>query len=251
MQLFISRIFILPLLLVFMLLPATSYSADIQGLWLTRNGESIVNVAPCSQGICGQLIWLAEDAGGSRVTKDKKNKDRNLRKQPLVGLNLLSFVNPQGKNNWSGRIYNPGDGNTYTAKLMLKDNNTLEVSGCALAGLICKEQDWYRISQNGGGINGEWILGDGKVMADVKECGNELCANAIWVRPGQDRSVIGMSLLENMKKSGSSWKGDAIHPFEKKRYPSTIEQINGNMVQLEACLGGLVCQKLFWHRAAR
>ena len=232
---------------------SSSYGADIQGIWLTKNGESLVKIAPCSQGICGQLIWLQEDASSGRTTKDKKNKDWDLRKRPLVGLNLLSFVKPQAAGKWSGRIYNPGDGNKYSAKLALSEGGkALKVSGCALAGLVCKEQIWYRIAENTkSGIDGNWYLGNGKVMAKVNQCGNALCAKAVWTKQGEPSHIMGMDLLQNMQKTKKGWKGKAIHPYEQKAYSSTITQLNANMVELEACLGGLVCQSLFWHRAAR
>ena len=60
-----------------------------------------------------------------------------------------------------------------------------------------------------------------------------------------------MKLLESMKKSGDGWKGKAIHPYEQKAYSSKIEQISGNMVKLDACISGIICQSLFWHRAAK
>lgn len=46
---------------------------------------------------------------------------------------------------WTGELYNPLDGRTYTGRMRLISPAQLELSGCVLAGLICKSQVWTRL----------------------------------------------------------------------------------------------------------
>ena len=114
------------------ILPSQVRASNIQGLWLTGSGESRVQIQNCGAQLCGVITWLREDAAKGKVTKDKKNKDRSLRKRPMVGIKALTSLTPKEDSVWKGRAYNPGDGNTYSAKLKFINSNALEVSGCCL-----------------------------------------------------------------------------------------------------------------------
>jgi len=60
----------------------------------------------------------------------------------VVGISILSGMKPTGDGSWKGNIYNPEDGKTYSASMMLQ-GASLKVQGCALA-IICKTQMWSR-----------------------------------------------------------------------------------------------------------
>ena len=45
------------------------------------------------------------------------------------GLTILSNMRPDGRNFWTGTIYNPDDGNTYRSKMKLQNANTMKVDG--------------------------------------------------------------------------------------------------------------------------
>ena len=120
-------------------------SADPTGVWLTPAGNSHIEIRLCGEKLCGKLVWFTEPHNADGTLKvDEKNKNEALRTRPLLGLQLMSGFTKTGDGKWTrGRIYNPEDGRTYRSKLEVKDQNTLNVSGCVL--VFCKAQTWTRV----------------------------------------------------------------------------------------------------------
>ena len=114
------------------------------GDWFTAGASAVVKVSPCASGegtLCGRVVWLWDPS----TATDTRNPDPALRARPLVGLDMLSGFRPGAPGEWTGgRIYNPEDGNTYSATLKLRDATTMEVRGCVL--FVCRSQLWRRTS---------------------------------------------------------------------------------------------------------
>ncbi len=110
---------------------------DPAGLWVTETGQSKIKIAPCGGGYCGTIVA----APGKAL--DAKNPDESLRGRSVVGVQILDARKPEG-GGYSGTLYNPNDGKTYSGSMHLKDASTLEVSGCVLA-VLCKSQTWTRV----------------------------------------------------------------------------------------------------------
>ncbi len=124
----------------FSLSPA--HAADPTGVWLTPEGKSRVQISSCGEALCGKIIALKEPTTPDGKPKlDAKNQDAGQRSRPLIGLPLLSGMKPNGEQ-WQGSIYNPEDGKTYKAKMMLDGASRLNVSGCVT--VFCKTQNWTR-----------------------------------------------------------------------------------------------------------
>jgi len=120
-------------------------AADPSGTWVMSNGKVTVRVSKCSAKICARIVALKEplDKTG-RPKVDKLNPNPALRKRPLLGLTLASNMAPAGDNYWSGSIYNPDDGRTYSASMKLS-GGTMQVKGC-VAGILCKSNNFRRIN---------------------------------------------------------------------------------------------------------
>ena len=120
-------------------------SADPTGFWLTPEGNSHIEIRACGEKLCGRLAWFTEPHNEDGTPKlDEKNKNTALRTRPLLGLVMMSGFTKTGDRTWTkGRIYNPEDGQTYRSKFELKNENTLNVSGCVL--IFCKNQTWTRV----------------------------------------------------------------------------------------------------------
>ena len=117
---------------------SAALAQDVAGTWLTEGGRSQVRIAPCGQSRCGTIIWTKAEV------KDVNNPDPAKRDRSLIGLRLFSGGRPSGET-WTGELYNPLDGRTYAGNLRLVSPSQLELSGCVLAGLICKSQAWIRV----------------------------------------------------------------------------------------------------------
>ena len=123
---------------------AVSASAEPGGIWSMSNGKVTVRVNNCGGNLCAKIIGLREPIskidGEPKV--DRENPDTSLRKRPLIGLQILIGMKPDGDGTWKGAIYNPDDGNTYSASVKLKGSE-MKVKGC-VASVLCKTNTFVR-----------------------------------------------------------------------------------------------------------
>ena len=123
------------------------------GFWLIENQRSVVEIVPCGDRACGNIVWMKEplDDGG-QPKSDGQNSDGKLRGQPLCGLELIAGFRNASPGAWSGgSIYNPKEGQTYSASIMLQDDGTLKLRGYVLLPLFGKSQIWTREASDRGG----------------------------------------------------------------------------------------------------
>lgn len=119
---------------------------DATGIWRMSNGKVTVKVAPCGGKLCGTVVGLKkahDDKGRPRL--DKENPNPALRKRPVIGLTILSNMQADGQNYWTGTIYNPDDGKTYSSNMQLQNANTMKVQGC-VAAVLCKSMKFVRVN---------------------------------------------------------------------------------------------------------
>ena len=120
--------------------------ADPRGTWLTADGDAHVRIANCgADAFCGTVVWLKQplDTETGRPLTDKQNPNASRRSRPVVGIQILLGMRPNGGNRWSGQIYNSDDGNTYEGNIAVANANTLRVEGCLLG--FCQSQNWERV----------------------------------------------------------------------------------------------------------
>lgn len=124
----------------------SAWAADgAKGTWRLSNGKVTVKVSPCGEGLCGRVVALRkprDDKGRPRL--DKENPNPSLRSRPVIGLTILSNMRASGEGTWSGTIYNPDDGNTYSSSMQLLGPSTMKVNGC-VAGVFCKSMKFIRV----------------------------------------------------------------------------------------------------------
>jgi uncharacterized protein (DUF2147 family) len=118
--------------------------ADPKGLWQAQDGAK-VRVSACGKVLCATLASPkspVDPATGAPWT-DKNNADPSKRDRPLVGVEVLSAMMPDGAGKWSGSLYNTDNGQTYQGHLVEIDRNTIRVEGCAIG--ICGGQNMRRL----------------------------------------------------------------------------------------------------------
>jgi uncharacterized protein (DUF2147 family) len=123
-------------------------AADPAGTWLTQTGGSRIRVADCGGALCGTIIWLKEpnDPDTGKPKTDKNNSDAAKRSRPLLGVQIVLGMKPNGTDKWAGQVYNAEDGKTYSGNLTYSGGNSLQLQGCALGGLVCKSQTWTKVN---------------------------------------------------------------------------------------------------------
>jgi uncharacterized protein (DUF2147 family) len=63
---------------------------------------------------------------------DKNNVDPSKRNRPLVGVQTLISMQPNGPGKLSGRLYNDDDGKIYSGNLIELGQSSIRIEGCAL-----------------------------------------------------------------------------------------------------------------------
>lgn len=120
--------------------------SDIEGTWIPSSGKANVRIYKSGDHFYGAIIFLKEpiDSVSHKPKVDKNNPDKSKRNTPLMGYLLLkNFIYDDGI--WKdGTIYDPENGKTYSCKISMKDNNTLDVRGFIGISLIGRTDVWKR-----------------------------------------------------------------------------------------------------------
>ena len=128
---------------------AAADPAKVLGEWLTEDKVSRIALTECGDALCGHISWIREEDAtndaGEPMT-DINNPDAALRSRPLVGLQIFHGLKPSedNENVWEGSVYNPENGEMYTASLLPQRDGRLRVKGCILDGWVCKAEIWTR-----------------------------------------------------------------------------------------------------------
>jgi uncharacterized protein (DUF2147 family) len=111
----------------------------ITGIWLTHSDKGIIRISSCGAGVCGALVALGPGSPKDAPHNDYRNNNPTLRNRPLTGLQIIENAKPEG-DHWTGSIYSPEDGRSYTASFAPVGDGTLRVRGCW--GFLCLTQIW-------------------------------------------------------------------------------------------------------------
>ena len=126
---FLTKIF---LVLFAATVPVTAQAqAALEGRWANPKRSVIVSVARCGDALCGTVSWATP-----------KNKDRGV----TPGTRVLSDLKPLGGGLYRGRALEPKRNISGSATVRQDGPNVMVVKGCAVMGLLCKEQRWTRVS---------------------------------------------------------------------------------------------------------
>src|SRR5205085_7551486 len=115
---------------------AAAGQGALAGQWKNPKGSVVVRLAPCGKAICGFVTHASEHA--QEVAR--KNGTLN-----LIGTRILSGLRPAGDGSYKGQVFDPKRNVRAPATVRQVDEDAIEVRGCAVWGLVCKEQRWTRV----------------------------------------------------------------------------------------------------------
>ncbi|MDD7910724.1 DUF2147 domain-containing protein [Pseudovibrio exalbescens] len=123
----------------------TASASQIQGPWLTGDG-AIVQIRPCSNGLCGKLVDFPPPPGEVKEEiTDRNNEDKSKRDRKVLGINVIWGMSPVNETKWAGMVYDPKRGLSAKATLELLENGKLKLTGCKKVVVdVCKSEDWIR-----------------------------------------------------------------------------------------------------------
>jgi uncharacterized protein (DUF2147 family) len=130
-----KRVFVAFALLFLAAVPAAA-QASVEGRWTNPKRSVVIEVGRCGKAWCGTVVW---------ATPKAKANARKGGTQNLIGTRILSGARPVGPNTYKGKGFVPKRNIYAPATIRQTGPNTMVVEGCALAGLLCKEQRWTRI----------------------------------------------------------------------------------------------------------
>ena len=107
--------------------------APIEGQWKNPIGSAIIAIGPCRDALCGKVVWAS--ARGQREASTSTSH--------VVGTVVLTGLKPT-RDRWTGTLFIPDDNVHVAARLELLGSRQLKLTGCALAGLLCRSQVWTR-----------------------------------------------------------------------------------------------------------
>ena len=116
--------------------PASAKAQALEGKWTNPKRSVIVNVARCGEAYCGIVSWASD--------KNKAKVSENGRK--LIGTRILSDLRPAGNGLYKGRAFEPKRNLRGSATVRQVGPNVMVVKGCAVLGMLCREQRWTRVS---------------------------------------------------------------------------------------------------------
>ena len=99
-------------------------------------------------------------------------------------------------------------------------------------------------------VFGTWLRDNGNVRVKFEPCGDAICGNIVWLKPGSDmKAKIGQRLFYDMRSSGAnSWTGKAANPDSGSIYSGKMS-VAGSTLSTSGCIvGGLICKSANWRR---
>jgi len=123
----------------------------ILGKWESVQKNLIVEIYKHNNAFKARIVWF-HDADDTitpiEQRLDIKNPDKNLRSGKILGMDVLSgLVYDAKQNRWEkGRIYDSSSGKTWDATVWLIDANNLNVRGFYLVRLFGKTLSFTRIN---------------------------------------------------------------------------------------------------------
>jgi uncharacterized protein (DUF2147 family) len=99
-------------------------------------------------------------------------------------------------------------------------------------------------------VLGTWLRDNGALQVKFEPCGDAICGNIVWLKPGSDsKAKVGQRLFFDMRPTGAnSWTGKAASPDNGSIYSGKMS-IEGSALSASGCMvGGLICKSANWRR---
>lgn len=111
-------------------LPATAAAEPSPfGLWVRGDGKAKVRIDRCGADLCAVNTWIREGVRDERV-----------------GDRLVMSVRDGGGGRWAGTAFDPQRDMSYRLSMTVRET-TMTSRGCIVAGLLCTDMGWTRLSE--------------------------------------------------------------------------------------------------------
>ncbi len=139
-----KKFLILTLILSLTKFANAQQSDAIIGEWNNQEKTATILIFKKS-GLYFGKIQTSPESGKTKPANDEKNPNKNLRSNPIIGLEILKgFVFTKNKMWEQGTIYDPNNGKTYSSYIKMVDYNTLDIRGYVGVSLLGRTTSWTR-----------------------------------------------------------------------------------------------------------
>ena len=118
------------------LIAAPAHAQTLEGRWTNPKRSVIVRVDRCGDAYCGTVSW-ASPHNRERVAENGRR---------MIGTRILTGLKPAGGGTYKGQAFEPKRNVRGSATVRQLGPNVMVVKGCAVLGLLCKEQRWTRVT---------------------------------------------------------------------------------------------------------
>jgi uncharacterized protein (DUF2147 family) len=118
------------------LVAAPAHAQTLEGKWTNPKRSVIVRVDRCGDAYCGTVSWASQH-NRERVAENGRR---------MVGTRILTGLKAAGGGVYKGQAYEPKRNVRGSATVRQLGPNVMVVKGCAVLGLLCKEQRWTRVT---------------------------------------------------------------------------------------------------------
>lgn len=108
------------------------------GLWLTSDGNGVIEVGWCGQALCGWIVGIKR-APGEPMPKDDQGRSQ-------CGLAIITGERPTGDGDWLGHVTDPRDGKQYHAEIRVDEEGRLHLRGFIGIPLLGQTEIWHRFT---------------------------------------------------------------------------------------------------------
>jgi len=128
-------------------------SDDIEGVWYNQVKDAKIDIVKCGDKYCGKIVWLQEanypsgskDGTPGTPKLDHNNPDPALKKVPVMGLQIVWDFQFVGDNLWkNGKVYDPKNGKTYSAKITMVSPKQLNLRGFVGVSMFGRTETWTK-----------------------------------------------------------------------------------------------------------
>jgi uncharacterized protein (DUF2147 family) len=115
---------------------AASAAGRLDGRWIAQSGNVEVEIGPCGRLLCGTVVRVMANNSMESLAVSKAPPAR-------IGLKIMSDLAPAGDGQWSGKLFDRENGNTYDC-LVTPQGRTMTVRAFIWLPLFGKTQTWTR-----------------------------------------------------------------------------------------------------------
>ncbi len=109
------------------------------GLWWTQDRDGVVQIVPCSTGLCGSVVGVTDFAPDGSAKKDLHGHSR-------CHLQIIPNGKLEEDGIWDSHIINPEDDKVYTISLRVDQDGRLRMRGYIGIPLFGRTVFWTRFN---------------------------------------------------------------------------------------------------------